>query len=272
MQMDGWTDHLHIDLFGEHVLFPSLRLDSAWHFILASALTILLCLIERTLTYAISKNWTPFKWTRRSRLSRAMWRSFLYWIVTLDRLLYMLVAMTFSLGLIFVTVTSLSIGQFVIEYLDGHENEKLGHDVETVKELLLSSSPTSYESNFALHPYNTYQPSTSRYTHSSSSSSSSLYLANEDNSIPLPTTTAKASSSQSDPIKRPRSKSKPTSIFIHPNESNLARADAAALQLGITGDTELVKGNMHSTDGDAAWKMGEGKDLARQIMTRGGTM
>ena len=74
------------------------------------------------------------------------------------------------------------------------------------------------------------------------------------------------------PIKRPRSKSKPTHILIHPNESNLARADAAALHMGLTGDTELVKGNMHSIDGDAAWKMGEGKDLARQIMSRTGSL
>ena len=47
MQMGGWTDHLHIDLFGEHVLFPSLRLDSAWHFVVASLFTTALCLIER---------------------------------------------------------------------------------------------------------------------------------------------------------------------------------------------------------------------------------
>ena len=70
-------------------------------------------------------------------------------------------------------------------------------------------------------------------------------------------------------IGRPRSKSKPTEIFIHPAESNLARADAAALQLGLAGDTSLVKGNIHSVDGNAAWKMGEGKDMARQIMSRG---
>jgi len=143
MQMDGWTDHLHIALFGEHVLFPWLRLDSAWHFIVASIFTAALCLIERALTYAISKNWAPFAWTHRSRFGRAMWKSTLYWVVTFDRLLYMLVAMTFSIGLILVTVTSLSIGQFVIEYLDNHEPGYARNDVETVKEPLLSSSPTS---------------------------------------------------------------------------------------------------------------------------------
>ena len=47
MQMNGWTDHLHIALYGEHVLFPCLLLDSAWHFIIASLFTAALCFIER---------------------------------------------------------------------------------------------------------------------------------------------------------------------------------------------------------------------------------
>lgn len=106
MQMDGWTDHLHIALYGEHVLFPAFRLDSTWHFVVASIFTAILCLMERcvsgpmwriepslqtcrvhsTLTYAISKNWTPFSCTRRSRFRRAVWKSVLYWVVTFDRL------------------------------------------------------------------------------------------------------------------------------------------------------------------------------------------
>lgn len=107
MQMDGWTDHLHIGLFGEHVLFPSLRLDSGWHFIVACLFTTVLCLVERcvsgplhdglssaklrhcppsALTYTINKHWAPFAWTRRSRLGRALWKSMLYWVVTFDRL------------------------------------------------------------------------------------------------------------------------------------------------------------------------------------------
>ena len=47
------------------------------------------------------------------------------------------------------------------------------------------------------------------------------------------------------PSGRPRSRSKPESIFIHPNHSNIARADAAAVQLGLAGDTDLVKGNVY---------------------------
>lgn len=145
--------------------------------------------------------------------------------------------------------------------------------METVKEPLLSSEPTSYEPSFALHPYNTYQSSSARYTYTSSSSSSSLSLADERSPLqheesPLTGTNDSAPS----PATRPRSKSKPTHIFIHPAESNLARADAAALQMGLTGDTERVKGNMHSMEGEAAWKMGEGKGIARQIMSQNHTL
>lgn len=68
------------------------------------------------------------------------------------------------------------------------------------------------------------------------------------------------------PMTRPRSKSKPSNIFIHPADSNLARADAAAVQLGITGDTELVKGNQFPANRETPWQLGKGKDLARELL------
>lgn len=72
---------------------------------------------------------------------------------------------------------------------------------------------------------------------------------------------------------RPRSKSKPSSIFIHPNESNVARADAAAQQLGLFGDTELVKANQYPAEEATAWEIGRGKDIARELMgTRKNTL
>ncbi|KAG9314150.1 exonuclease V a 5' deoxyribonuclease-domain-containing protein [Chiua virens] len=61
----------------------------------------------------------------------------------------------------------------------------------------------------------------------------------------------------------PRVRSKPDNIFIHPNENNLARADAVALQLGLAGDTELVQGNNLRADGHS-WQLGKGKELARE--------
>ncbi|KAF8204014.1 hypothetical protein BJ912DRAFT_223169 [Pholiota molesta] len=54
-------------------------------------------------------------------------------------------------------------------------------------------------------------------------------------------------------------------IFIHPAQSNIARADAAALELGIGGDTELVKGYSYTKE-DPAWEIGKGKDLAREML------
>jgi hypothetical protein len=48
MKMDGgWEDHLHFNLLGEHVLFPSLHLDSARHVVEACVLTIVICATER---------------------------------------------------------------------------------------------------------------------------------------------------------------------------------------------------------------------------------
>jgi hypothetical protein len=47
---------------------------------------------------------------------------------------------------------------------------------------------------------------------------------------------------------RLRPKTKPESIFIHPTESNVFRADAAALELGITSNTEFAMGNNHQLE------------------------
>ncbi|KAJ3876847.1 hypothetical protein F5051DRAFT_410383 [Lentinula edodes] len=65
---------------------------------------------------------------------------------------------------------------------------------------------------------------------------------------------------------RLRSKSKPNSIFIHPQHSNLARADAAALQLGLGGPTERVSGSVYQLKEEASWKTGTGKDVARALL------
>ncbi|KAI0354666.1 hypothetical protein OH77DRAFT_1404565 [Trametes cingulata] len=213
----GWKDHLHWNFGGEHVLVYGLHLDSAWSFFVACCLTACICFSERVLTYAISKKWNPFSRGRRgSRFGTALWRTCLYWLVTFDRLMYMLIGMTFSFGLIIVAVTCLAIGQFVIEYLDS----------EHVKEPLLQS------------------PTDDRYPHSSTS---------------YPPAPSHA------PTTRPRSKSKPESIFIHPNESNLARADAAAAELGLGGDTERVKANTYPADEDP-WEHGRGRDVARELL------
>jgi len=71
---------------------------------------------------------------------------------------------------------------------------------------------------------------------------------------------------------RPRSKSKPDTlnIFIHPNESNIARAEAVAQELGLSGETELVKANVyHEPEHDGeGWELGKGRDVARGLLGR----
>ena len=154
---------------------------------------------------------------------------------------------------------------------------------ESLKEPLLSDSPTyaSYEPPFPLHSYphahdnSSTPPSyTPRRSSSSESSFSSLYgyasqaqplIAETNETAPAEQTEPQTEASQQ-VVTRPRSRSKPSKIFIHPADSNLARADAAALQLGIGGDTELVKGVQCPPTGETAWKTGKGRVLARQLM------
>lgn len=85
-------------------------------------------------------------------------------------------------------------------------------------------------------------------------SASQPLLTQEDHNYPL--TSVKT---------RPRSKSKPEDIFIHPAESNIARADAVALELGLAGSTERVQGYSYTKE-EPPWEMGKGKDMARAIL------
>jgi len=136
----------------------------------------------------------------------------MYWLVTVLRLAYMLVAMSYNIGLIFVVVTALAAGQFVIEYLDAAP----------------SSPPDSYQID---EPLLSGQDTT------------------EDRPYPAQ-------------HKRFRPK-KPEGIFIHPNDSNVYRADAVALEMGITGGTEYVNGSNHPRNEDGREHM-EG-DKTREI-------
>lgn len=64
---------------------------------------------------------------------------------------------------------------------------------------------------------------------------------------------------------RQRSKSKPDDIFIHPTQSNLARADVAALELGLAGNTDRVHLNKYTHE-EAGWEVGQGRDVARSLL------
>jgi hypothetical protein len=65
-------------------------------------------------------------------------------------------------------------------------------------------------------------------------------------------------------------KAKPAGLFIHPNNSNLARADAVAVELGLHRSTERVEVVRTSCDSDdgglAAWGQGRGRDAARHML------
>ncbi|KAI6120691.1 hypothetical protein EDD16DRAFT_830044 [Pisolithus croceorrhizus] len=178
--MDGWVDYLHFSFFGEHVLFHSLRVDSFWTFFLSSVLVAVICLVE-------SKKFRP-RWASRSQVACASWDASLYGLVTLFRVLYMLVIMSYQAGIIAVAVISLSVGQFLVEY---HLNHARAADSDRLVNEPLLGNPVEHLG------------------------------------------------------------------------SNLARADAAALELGIAGDTELVAGNRLPDDG--AWENGKGSIVAREL-------
>ena len=62
-----------------------------------------------------------------------------------------------------------------------------------------------------------------------------------------------------------RSRSTPAQIYIHPQHSNHARADAVARDLGFFGDTELVRASDHS-ETQGTWGRDKGKEFARFLL------
>lgn len=227
LQMDGWADYLHSSLNGEHALFPALRLSSFGTFIIAAVFSASICLTERSLTFALSQHWAPFRTVRQSRVHNALWRAGLYALATLLRLLYMLLSMTFHIWLILVIVFSLTFGQFLIEYYEQP------HDY--------SPLATTHH-----HHRNTYN-------------------------VTLPTTSQSPPSPRIMLPKARGNKVKPAGLFIHPNNSNLARADAAAVELGLHRSTERVEALRTSCDSDdddvmATWGKGRGRDAARNLL------
>lgn len=215
--MDGWVDYVHFSFLGEHILFSSLRLNTTWEFFLGILLTSVICLSERFLSFAISKHWHPHS-IDRSRLAKAVWRTTLYGVATTLRLIYMLIAMSYQVGLILAVVVMLSVGQFFFEYVDAAPAKSTSYD--NIRDPLLESE-------------------------------------SEDDSYNMSTRSWRPRTRQA--------KSKPEAILIHPVDSNLARADAAAQELGIAGDTERVKVNRYPVDQDA-WEHGKGRDVARQLL------
>jgi hypothetical protein len=77
---------------------------------------------------------------------------------------------------------------------------------------------------------------------------------------------------------RPRSKSKPDEIFIHPTHSNIARAEVIAIRMGLGTENEYVDASSYTyprstpQNNDApvpgnrrGWGAGSGRDVARGL-------
>ncbi|EIN13866.1 hypothetical protein PUNSTDRAFT_117524 [Punctularia strigosozonata HHB-11173 SS5] len=208
-------------------------------------MTAVICLLERLLACAQAKQWTPCQVLRSSQATLAMWRAATFGATTSLRLIYMLIAMTFHAGLILTIVTSLSLGQFLIEYRDVHD-----------KDLLPDAHGHAYTS-LPSESYALKNPALSS-SEQSDSGLAPMYRDVPASPAPLPSSTPH------------RSRTRPESIFIHPNESNIARADAVALQLGLSGATDFVS-NAGLVAGTASagvgqWETGKGKDLARALL------
>ncbi|KAI0725928.1 hypothetical protein C8Q72DRAFT_849237 [Fomitopsis betulina] len=252
MQMDGWQDHLHFALLGEHVLFSNLHLDSLWKLAVAALLSIAICASERILTYAIAKHWGPASMCR-SRVRQAAWRAFLHWIVTFDRLMYMLITMTFNITLIAITVTTLSLGQFIIELLETPPSSTHSHSSEYKEPLLPSHS----------------QP-LAHYHDRDSSDDPHGYADSYPPPIPLTVHTHRPV-----PIRGCSEQPQTTqrlNIYIHPSENNVVRADVVARELGLTSEddeaeaTGIYHGDEQETE--PIWEPGKGKDVARSLLKR----
>jgi len=221
----GFELHLHWSFNNEHILLPFLILDSFANFLAAAIVVAAICLSERLFSFIHDVDWVPRR-LRYSRLSSALWRTGVYYFTTFLRLCYMLVAMSCHLGLILIIVTTLSLAQFFIEL---RKQPK---------------SPLSLLRNMG-------DPA-----HHMHDSVSQPLLDQDEEGRQYPPKSVHT---------RPRSRSKPDAIFIHPTESNIARADAVALEMGLAGDTELVKGHLYMKE-EPAWEIGKGKDLAREML------
>ncbi|KAH8835590.1 hypothetical protein DL96DRAFT_1574846 [Flagelloscypha sp. PMI_526] len=203
---------LHFTFDGEYVLLPGLQIDSWLGFLIACILTVVICFLERLVTTLMEFGWSPSS-LQYNRRRLALAKTGLFWLATLLRLLYMIIAMSQNAMLLVLIATSLSIAQFI-------------------KELRIPSQPN---------------PSDSQYHE--------LPDAPSETNMLLPST-------------RPRSRSKPDELFIHPLQSNVARADATAIRMGLESDTENV---VQPTYGhDASWQAGAGRDAARQAFASSG--
>lgn len=155
--------------------------------------------------------------------------------------------------------------------------------IRGVKEPLLAASAEDYELNSASsyqqeHRYpspQTHIPFSSSPTNSHPHSVPPLQMSPSFQYTP-PIVSEQAAP----PTTRPRSKSKPDEIFIHPTHSNIARAEVIATRMGFsTENNEYVDASSYtyprspSQNNDTqvpgnqrGWGAGNGRDVARGLL------
>ncbi|SPO36414.1 uncharacterized protein PSFLO_01885 [Pseudozyma flocculosa] len=106
--MDNWKPYLHTSLFGtfpeggEPFLFPSFIVDSTGTYLGSAVFTFAMGLAERTPSH-------------RPGRSRPYLRTLLFFLATLLRYLLMIISMGMDWFLLLTIVSSLSLGQLLIE-------------------------------------------------------------------------------------------------------------------------------------------------------------
>jgi len=203
----------------------------------------------------------------------------------------MLAAMSLNLWILIVIVTSLALGQFIIEYtetpgttVDHPESVHLlprhSQDVNGVKEPLLATSADDYDLPSASPYQQEYHPQTRGSLSTFPANSHPRSISPLQMSPSFQYTPPVISDQSASVTTRPRSKSKPDGIFIHPKNSNIVRAEVIAVRMGFgTEDSEYVDtssytypqtpsqaSDMSAHSNQRGWGAGNGPDVARGML------
>ncbi|KAL1923370.1 uncharacterized protein VTP21DRAFT_8350 [Calcarisporiella thermophila] len=114
--MMSQASFFHADVQGLHFLFQSFEISSPFALGAAFFCIALICWTERACTYLLDVSHADILFNKFSRSQQVLYRTGLYTIATILRLFYMLVTMSFHIGLFVMVVLALASGQLVVEY------------------------------------------------------------------------------------------------------------------------------------------------------------
>lgn len=153
----------------------------------------------------------------------------------------------------------------------------IANSVNGVKEPLLAASADDYELNSA-SPYQQDHHFPSQQTYISQPASYPHSIPPSQMSPSFQYTPPPVSEQTAPATTRPRSKSKPDGIFIHPTHSNIARAEVIAVRMGLDTQNEYVDPSSYTyprspsqnSDSPAhgnrrGWGTGNARDVARGL-------